>query len=76
MKDPYSATLGGFSKVTGFLRDKLMQPEYTPGRPQPEIADKELAVEDFISALDINEQDEPGFEVVTTVCSVVLFKFW
>jgi len=27
MKDPYTTTMGGFSRVTNFLRDVLMQEE-------------------------------------------------
>lgn len=51
--------------MTGFLRDTLLQPEYTPGKSQPEMAD--ILSEDFTSALDINNLAEPGFEMVTAV---------
>ncbi|KAL5009757.1 hypothetical protein ScPMuIL_012062 [Solemya velum] len=62
IKDPYTTTLGGFSKVTNFLRDVLMQPEVSVSRPREEVA--ELLQED-IPGMEISHQDEPGFEVVT-----------
>jgi len=61
--------MGGFSKVTNFLRDTLMQPEATVSRPKEELA--ELLHED-IPGMEISQGDEAGlgFEVVTkvTIC--------
>ncbi|XP_046581364.1 TBC1 domain family member 15-like isoform X1 [Haliotis rubra] len=62
IKDPYTTTMGGFSKVTNFLRDTLMQQENPITRPREEVA--ELLQED-IPGMEISHQDEPGFEVVT-----------
>uniref|UniRef100_A0A8C1ZN46 TBC1 domain family, member 15 n=1 Tax=Cyprinus carpio TaxID=7962 RepID=A0A8C1ZN46_CYPCA len=42
-KDPYTTTLGGFSKVTNYLFDAFR----------------------IIPGLEINQQEEPGFEVIT-----------
>ncbi|XP_013063521.1 TBC1 domain family member 15-like isoform X1 [Biomphalaria glabrata] len=61
MKDPYTATMGGFSKVTNFLRDNFMAPENLT-RPQSEMA--EFLHED-IPGMEISNLDEPGFEMVT-----------
>ncbi|XP_064628658.1 TBC1 domain family member 15-like isoform X2 [Lineus longissimus] len=63
IRDPYSTTLGGFSKVTNFLRDTLLQPDIQV-RPQDEIADI-LHEELPVPGVDINHQDEPGYEVIT-----------
>ena len=63
MKDPYTATMGGFSKVTNFLRDVLMQD--MPDQ-EPEAKLQEILNED-IPGMEINNQDEPGYELVSTV---------
>lgn len=62
MKDPYTATMGGFSKVTNFLRDVLMQED--PKSPVEKI--KEIINED-IPGMEINTKEEPGYELVTKV---------
>lgn len=64
MKDPYTTTLGGFSKVTNFLRDVLLQ-DVPPGQ-EPDEKVKELLNED-IPGMEINAQDEPGYELVSKV---------
>ncbi|KAM9753994.1 TBC1 domain family member 15 [Menidia menidia] len=54
-RDPYVATLGGFSKVTNYLFSALRGVEEPHQRPPEEVAD----------LLDIDQQEEPGFEVIT-----------
>ncbi|ESO85851.1 hypothetical protein LOTGIDRAFT_221303 [Lottia gigantea] len=61
IKDPYTATLGGFSKVTNFLRNVLILDDNPTVRPDDELAD--LLHED-IPGMEISHQ-EPGFELVT-----------
>lgn len=60
IQDPYAATFGSFSKVTNFLREALRPPDGTRHRPMREMA----------AGLDLDQQDEPGFEVIT--CQVDL----
>ncbi|XP_053308128.1 TBC1 domain family member 17 [Spea bombifrons] len=55
-QDPYSATFGGFSKVTNFFRGAL--------RPQDTLNQRPL------SQMAVGLEDEPGFEVIT--CQVEL----
>uniref|UniRef100_A0AAY4BL03 Rab-GAP TBC domain-containing protein n=1 Tax=Denticeps clupeoides TaxID=299321 RepID=A0AAY4BL03_9TELE len=64
-KDPYTTTLGGFSKVTNYLFDAFRGPDAEPQeRPPDEVADM---LTEAIPGLDINQQEEPGFEVITRV---------
>ncbi|XP_041935961.1 TBC1 domain family member 15-like [Alosa sapidissima] len=64
-KDPYTTTLGGFSKVTNYLFDAFRGGESEPQqRPPEEMVD---LLSEVIPGLDINQQDEPGFEVITRV---------
>jgi hypothetical protein len=59
IQDPYSATLGGFSKVTHFLRDTLLTPERH---------DSELIAEESVS--NLQEEDvvtDSDFEIVSAV---------
>ncbi|BFZ09532.1 hypothetical protein BsWGS_12572 [Bradybaena similaris] len=62
IKDPYTTTMGSFSKVTNFFRDVLLTPENNLMRPQGEVA--ELLQED-IPGMEISQMDEPGFEMIT-----------
>lgn len=62
LNDPFTSTLGGFSKVTNFFKDVLLQPESMSTRPREEMA--EVLNED-IAGMEINHQDEPGFELIT-----------
>ncbi|KAM4650686.1 TBC1 domain family member 17 isoform 1-T1 [Discoglossus pictus] len=55
-QDPYSATFGGFSKVTNFFRGALRPIDGHHQRPLSEMA--------------VGLEDEPGFEVIT--CQVEL----
>ncbi|XP_072281789.1 TBC1 domain family member 17 isoform X2 [Pyxicephalus adspersus] len=55
-QDPYSATFGGFSKVTNFFRGALRPQDVPHQRPLSEMA--------------VGLEDEPGFEVIT--CQVDL----
>lgn len=64
LNDPFTSTLGGFSKVTNFFKDVLLQPESMSTRPREEMA--EVLNED-IAGMEINHQDEPGFELITKV---------
>lgn len=63
-RDPYVSTLGGFSKVTNFLFDALRGTEEQQHRPPEEVAD---LLGEVIPGLEINQQEEPGFEVITRV---------
>ncbi|XP_067855545.1 TBC1 domain family member 15 [Heptranchias perlo] len=62
-KDPYTTTLGGFSKVTNYILDAFRGYEVTPQqRPT-----SEMDLSESISGLEINHQEEPGFEVITRI---------
>ncbi|XP_037852738.2 TBC1 domain family member 15 isoform X4 [Chlorocebus sabaeus] len=64
-KDPYTATMIGFSKVTNYIFDSLRGSDpSTHQRPPSEMAD---FLSDAISGLKINQQEEPGFEVITRI---------
>ncbi|XP_037539232.1 TBC1 domain family member 15 [Nematolebias whitei] len=63
-RDPYVATLGGFSKVTNYLFDALRGTEEQQQRPPEEVAD---LLGEVIPGLEINQQEEPGFEVITRI---------
>uniref|UniRef100_A0A8C3FLG5 TBC1 domain family member 17 n=1 Tax=Chrysemys picta bellii TaxID=8478 RepID=A0A8C3FLG5_CHRPI len=54
LQDPYTATFGGFSKVTSFFRGALHHEAGAPLRPPGAAAAASL-------------EDEPGFEVITCV---------
>uniref|UniRef100_A0A674CJV7 TBC1 domain family member 15 n=1 Tax=Salmo trutta TaxID=8032 RepID=A0A674CJV7_SALTR len=64
--DPVTTTLGGFSRVTNYLFDALRGPdaELLQQRPVGEVAD---LLNEAIPGLDINQQEEPGFEVITRI---------
>ena len=57
-------TLGGFSKVTNYIFDAFRGAEEQQQRP-PEEQDDLLG--EVIPGLEINQQEEPGFEVITRV---------
>ncbi|XP_029289031.1 TBC1 domain family member 15 isoform X2 [Cottoperca gobio] len=61
-KDPYITTLGGFSKVTNYIFDAFRGTEEQHQRPPEEVAD---LLGEVIPGLEINQQEEPGFEVIT-----------
>ena len=62
MKDPYTTTMGGFSRVTNFLRDVLMQEvEDDLSSRIPEELNED------IPGMEISNLDEPGYEFVTKV---------
>ncbi|PVD28662.1 hypothetical protein C0Q70_11256 [Pomacea canaliculata] len=61
IRDPYTTTMGSFSKVTNFLRDVLMQSENPLTRPREEVAE---LLQDDLPGMEVSQQDEPGFEVV------------
>uniref|UniRef100_A0A3Q3JZX1 TBC1 domain family member 15 n=1 Tax=Monopterus albus TaxID=43700 RepID=A0A3Q3JZX1_MONAL len=63
-KDPYVTTLGGFSKVTNYIFDALRGTEEQHQRPPEEVAD---LLGEVIPGLEINQQEEPGFEVITRI---------
>ncbi|CDQ60646.1 unnamed protein product [Oncorhynchus mykiss] len=67
--DPYVTTLGGFSKVTNYIFDAFRGPELEQQqRPPEEMADLDiLGLGEVIPGLEINQQEEPGFEVITRV---------
>ena len=62
--DPYVTTLGGFSKVTNYIFDAFRGAEEQHQRPPEEVAD---LLGEVIPGLEINQQEEPGFEVITRV---------
>ncbi|XP_023140737.1 TBC1 domain family member 15 [Amphiprion ocellaris] len=63
-RDPYVTTLGGFSKVTNYIFDVLRGSEEQQQRPPEEVAD---LLGEVIPGLEINHQEEPGFEVITRI---------
>ncbi|KAM9807828.1 TBC1 domain family member 15 [Neosynchiropus ocellatus] len=63
-KDPYVTTLGGFSKVTNYIYDAFRGSEEQHQRPPEEVAD---IMGEIIPGLEINQQEEPGFEVITRI---------
>ncbi|XP_041651485.1 TBC1 domain family member 15 isoform X2 [Cheilinus undulatus] len=63
-KDPYVTTLGGFSKVTNYIFDAFKGTEEQHQRPPEEVAD---LLGEVIPGLEINQQEEPGFEVITRI---------
>lgn len=64
-KDPYVTTLGGFSKVTNYIFDAFRGPEEQQlQRPPEEVSD---LLGEVIPGLEINQQEEPGFEVITRI---------
>uniref|UniRef100_A0A8C9U6H6 TBC1 domain family member 15 n=1 Tax=Scleropages formosus TaxID=113540 RepID=A0A8C9U6H6_SCLFO len=63
--DPYTTTLGGFSKVTNYIFDAFRGPELLhQQRPAEEVAD---LLSEVIPGLEVNQQEEPGFEVITRI---------
>lgn len=63
--DPYTTTLGGFSKVTNYIFDAFRGPDMAlRQRPAEEVAD---LISEAIPGLEVNQQEEPGFEVITRV---------
>ncbi|XP_064795262.1 TBC1 domain family member 15-like isoform X1 [Oncorhynchus masou masou] len=65
-QDPVTTTLGGFSKVTNYLFDAFRGPDTVllKQRPVGEVAD---LLNETIPGLDINQLEEPGFEVITRI---------
>ncbi|KAG8439693.1 hypothetical protein GDO86_005750 [Hymenochirus boettgeri] len=64
-KDPYTATMASFSKVTNYFFDTLRGSDsVTQRRPPQEMAD---FLGDAIQDLKINQQEELGFEVITRI---------
>uniref|UniRef100_A0A673X330 TBC1 domain family member 15 n=1 Tax=Salmo trutta TaxID=8032 RepID=A0A673X330_SALTR len=77
--DPYVTTLGGFSKVTNYIFDAFRGPELEQQqRPPEEMADLDiLGLGEVIPGLEINQQEEPGFEVITRgLCHAVRKEAW
>uniref|UniRef100_A0A8P4GLR9 TBC1 domain family member 15 n=1 Tax=Dicentrarchus labrax TaxID=13489 RepID=A0A8P4GLR9_DICLA len=64
VQDPYVTTLGGFSKVTNYIYDAFRGTEEQHQRPPEEVAD---VLGEVIPGLEINQQEEPGFEVITRI---------
>uniref|UniRef100_A0A8C4QT28 TBC1 domain family member 15 n=1 Tax=Eptatretus burgeri TaxID=7764 RepID=A0A8C4QT28_EPTBU len=63
IRDPYTTTMGGFSRVTTFFRDTLGPPAEIPRRrPAAEVADP---LHEAIPGINISEEQEPGFELIT-----------
>ncbi|XP_064022061.1 TBC1 domain family member 15 isoform X1 [Pogoniulus pusillus] len=64
-KDPYTVTMGRFSKVTNYIFDSFRSSDPShQRRPPSEMAD---FLNDAIPGLKINQQEEPGFEVITRI---------
>jgi hypothetical protein len=74
IQDPYSAAMGGFSKVTHFLRDTLL----TADAPAYYEANNDVIAtdtsSDVTSAIAVNTSAEAGFEIVTAVITVNLLE--
>ncbi|XP_074662893.1 TBC1 domain family member 15-like [Tubulanus polymorphus] len=62
IKDPYSTTLGGFSKVTNFLNLLVADPNSTTRPREEEVVNM---IQEELPGVDINNKDEPGFEMIT-----------
>ena len=69
INDPYTATLGGFSKVTNLFRVGL-QLSGIDMRPTDEKAGIDLDNNAQIEGMSVNNQQESGFEVITKVCDI------
>lgn len=71
-KDPYATTLGGFAKVTNYIFDafRWQDLEHEP-RAAEESPDR---LNEVIPGLEINQQEEPGFEVITRVSGPPLVR--
>jgi len=74
MQDPYSATMGGFSKVTHFLRDTLLVAERaSPSADMMSSSQTNTNTSSSAAAtvpptnLSVNSLSEAGFEVITAV---------
>ena len=67
IRDPYTTTLGGFSKVTKFLNDTFMTVE---GMERHKEGLAEDILHEDIEGMDINAQEEPGFEMITRVSEI------
>ncbi|KAJ8008842.1 hypothetical protein DPEC_G00082650 [Dallia pectoralis] len=66
-QDPVTTTLGGFSRVTNYLYDALTtvpDTELLRHRPDAEVVH---LLNDALPALGINQQEEPGFEVISRI---------
>ncbi|KAM4677913.1 TBC1 domain family member 15 [Discoglossus pictus] len=64
-KDPYTATMVSFSKVTNYIYDTIRGSDSSMHhRPPQEMAD---FLVDAIPDLKINQQEESGFEVITRI---------
>ena len=73
MADPYTATIGGFSKVTNFLRDNflVLPPMMDISQTEPLGHSNGLLEMDLVGGIAVNPDGEAGFEVIT-VSSVVI----
>nr|XP_054488421.1 TBC1 domain family member 15 isoform X3 [Agelaius phoeniceus] len=74
-KDPYIVTMGKFSKVTNYIVGTLRSSDQSnQRRPPSEMAD---FFNDTIPGLKINQQEEPGFEVITRgLCHTLRKEAW
>lgn len=75
IQDPYSATIGGFSRVTHFLRDTLLAPDLYP-HPDDAGAFIAEAGESSVSGLDLKPLADSDFEIVTTATHNVLVRYF
>ena len=73
MNDPYTATYAGFSKVTRFLHKALIQPDNNPNVPPDPETMAELLHDDELNGMKINNMEEPGYEMVTTVSGLSIY---
>lgn len=60
-RNPYSATLTGFSKVTNLVFDYVTHGVNPPSRSENEMLE---IISSNLSMLDINQHEEPDFEVI------------
>ena len=67
--------MGGFAKVTNLLRDALLQQDQ-PERPREEVDEHTLqTLHEELAGVDINNTEEPGYEVISKVKNVASMSF-
>jgi len=73
IQDPFTATIGGFSKVTNFFRDTLIAPEPIEDFPliPPETGPVQEVVD--VGGLAMNPLEGTEFELITTVIYLLLW---
>lgn len=75
IQDPFTATIGGFSKVTNFFRDTLIAPDPIEDFPSipPETRPAQEVVD--VGGLAMNPLEGTEFELITTVIHLFFYSF-